>query len=87
MEKPSKKETYEHKNINGMIEVDARYNAGWNDCHDAMSTWIEGAVPSEDELIEIMLNSSHGCIHESDATNAAQAIHALITRKLTGKEK
>ena len=26
------------------------YNDGWNDCHDAMSTWIEGAVPSVEDI-------------------------------------
>ena len=31
-------------------------------------------LPSEDSLIELMLNASHGCIHESDATHASKAI-------------
>ena len=32
---PEKKMTYEHREVNGMKEVDGRYNAGFNDCLDA----------------------------------------------------
>ena len=82
MEKPRKKQTYEHKELNGMVEVDARYNAGWNDHDDAMSTWLEGEVPTVEEIEKVLDETIESCCLKF---KGAKAIHALITRKLTGK--
>ena len=76
MEKPRKKETYEHREVNGATEVDSRYNAGWNDHADAMSTWLEGEV---DELIEDLKRVDHHTVAEE-----IWRIQQLL-RKLTGK--
>ena len=93
MEKPRKKGTYEHREINGMVEVDARYNAGWNDHADAMSTWIEGAVPSVLEIAEALCRADHPDLEfnseeipeYSGYFHYAKAIHNLLTQRLGDK--
>ena len=85
MGKPRKKETYEHREINGMVEVDARYNAGWNDHADDMSTWIEGAVPTVEEIamsIEIEAYKETWVIPKSECYRLAKAVHSLLTQRL-----
>lgn len=81
MEKPSKKNTYQHIDIDKLTIVDTRYNVGWNDCHDAMSTWLEWQVPTVEELVNAM--PTQGTIAVT-RHNIADAILRLITRKLTG---
>ncbi len=63
---------------------------------ESMSTWIEGEVPSVEEIqrileqerwklgIKIINGEKLVTTHNN---NVAQAIHALITRKLTGSAK
>ena len=100
MEKPRKKETYEHREVDGMTEVDSRYNAGWNDHDDAMSTWLEGGVPTEKEINEVIDRympcscidaykkrnmSAPDCANCNHKEDLSEAIHSLIKRKLKGK--
>ena len=52
---PERKLTYEHiTNSHGMKISDPRYNAGFNDCHDAFMKIIKDnnvvSLPSQEEL-------------------------------------
>lgn len=58
MEKPRKKE-WPKSMSSGWAE-------GWNDCHDAMSTWIEGEIPSLIEEIESIIIERLGSIEDED---------------------
>lgn len=74
--------------IAGQFFDNAEVNA-WN-TRPAMSTWIEGEVPTKDSIeLEIHRYFDKG-LKSDKPTNItidflAQAIHALITQKLTGK--
>lgn len=54
---------------------------GYNKGLDAMSTWLEGEVPTVEEILNLfpMEWPKYKC------KIIAESIHALITRKLTGK--
>ena len=89
MEKPSKKltEIIDNQDADGYSKS---YVMGWNDCHDAMSTWLEGEVPTVEEIMKIMddiaedyIEDDSGCYELRD--KQANAIHELNKRKLTGK--
>ena len=58
-----------------------RYD-GWNIAIDAMSTWLEGEVPTVEEIEKVLDETIESCCLKF---KGAKAIHALITRKLTGK--
>jgi len=52
----------------------------------AMSTWLEGEVPSEEEITDTINMVSLISISIDDERRLiAKAIHALLLRKLTGK--
>ena len=55
----------------------------WNDCHDAMSTLIEGAVVTKEEIIRI-IESRTGRSDDS-VDGAGEEIHNLLTQRLGGK--
>jgi hypothetical protein len=77
MEKPRKKE------ISTGSTYDELRNIGFNAGLDAMSTWIEGAVPTvEDIEYIIMLNST--CDFE-EINKLSKAIRAMLTQRLGGK--
>lgn len=90
MEKPRKKETYEHREVDGMTEVDSRYNAGWNDHDDAMSTWLEGEVPTVEQVAyairEVIFESDEVIVqdpgHNADPNKRYISLRAA--RKLAG---
>lgn len=63
----------------------------WN-TRPAMSTWIEGEVPTVGELMEVLNDRTtwhpkSGIVFRDDVslTSMAEAIHELFQRKLTGK--
>lgn len=58
-----------------------------NETIDAMSTWLEGQVPSVDELNKIMQDHSNidGSIDPVLFEDISFEIISLLTRKLTGK--
>jgi hypothetical protein len=67
---------------------------GYNCAIDAMSAWIEGAMPSKNELRECLneliieeglgITCTMRCPEDAESM-FVDKIHALITRKLTGK--
>ena len=69
--------------IGGLFKTPNEAIALWNT--RAMSTWLEGEVPTVCEIIDILNKSPW--IDTVTATNRAMEIHALITRKLTGSAK
>lgn len=96
MEKPRKKELLDRTQtiIHGIrafasYGIGARiYGDGVDDIHlqkaitaakdiESMSTWLEGEVPTVREIRMVLDQATY--------RNQAEAIHALITRKLTGK--
>ena len=90
MEKP-RKQSIEYYEECKCIEL--YQQNGWNSCHDAMSTWIEGAVPSIEEIEEVIKTTwfskgiekkvSEGLLKTS-VNNLAINIHTLLTQRLGG---
>ena len=87
MEKPRKKEVIQP------TYKESWHNEGWNACHDAMSTWLEGEVPTVESIADVLI-SKHCYVNFNSDTDqfvsipikkCSEAIHDLITRKLTGK--
>ena len=66
--------------IAGQFFDNAEVNA-WN-TRPAMSTWLEGEVPTVEEIEKVLDETIESCCLKF---KGAKAIHALITRKLTGK--
>lgn len=48
----------------------------------AMSTWLEGEVPTVEEIEKVLDETIESCCPKF---KGAKAIHELLTRKLTGK--
>lgn len=94
MEKPRKTYCKEHpKNWDAITCRDCFAHNSKNKAIDAMSTWIEGEVPTLKEITK--------AVYEADAEwhqdyanpetidridYVSKAIHALLKRKLTGKQ-
>ena len=88
MEKPRKKQWY-YPELSKPNETEKRYIQGkidsWNDCHAAMSAWIEGAVPTVEEIamsIEIEAYKETWVIPKSECYRLAKAVHSLLTQRL-----
>ena len=89
MEKPRKKEHKEYcgHECRGICDCGAQPS---NEMHAAMSTWLEGEVPTKDSIeLEIHRYFDKG-LKSDKPTNItidflAQAIHALLTRKIKGE--
>lgn len=74
MEKPRKKEP----ELNDTCTVE--YACAYNNAIDAMSTWLEGEVPTVEQIENILMKQEL-----RSANDVAKEIHFLITRKLIGK--
>ena len=72
--------------IAGQFFDNAEVNA-WN-TRPAMSTWLEGEVPTVKEIHKILCyeaKSKKWNLEEAEIYEASIAIDAFLTRKLTGK--
>ena len=87
MEKPRKKELNSFDSSIHPVEV-----AVWNQCHDAMSAWIGGQVPTEEQTeLEIHRYFDKG-LKSDKPTNItieflARHLHECLKRKLTREGK
>ena len=78
MEKPRKKPLRDIiKGREKFCPENAEYNQGIED----MSTWLEGEVPTVEEIEKTLINTPTNKGYRTQA----EAIYDLITRKLTGK--
>lgn len=83
MEKPRKLHVMEglidNSNVLSNRELSRKVR---NDTIDAMSTWLEGEVPTVEEIEKVLDETIESCCPKF---KGAKAIHELLTRKLTGK--
>lgn len=82
VEKPSKIECSLHilDTKLGCPECGSAYAI--NGTIDAMSTWLEGEVPTVESIEKVLDETIESCCPKF---KGAKAIHELLTRKLTGK--
>jgi hypothetical protein len=59
--------------------------AGYNEGLDAMSAWIEGELPSEDEIKGVLKEHHDHVDNMFYISDCAHAIHKLLTQRLGGR--